>query len=133
MSRDIFISDLHIGIYAETNLDQTSVHEKSLQAILKYIEDEGARDPADKIRNVVILGDWLDLWMYRTDAKPIDTPRNAADAYTFIKDRKETLLPTVKQIFDANPNLFASKEPGSFISCINNIAGTMYYVNSSWQ
>lgn len=116
---DIFLSDIHIGIDASTNLYQTSEHQGGLKAILKHIQD------AKNIRNVVILGDWVDLWMYRTSAAP------KADA-DLLEDR-EKLLPTIQQIFRANPGVFTEQKDGSgdFISCMKTIHGRFHYVNGN--
>jgi hypothetical protein len=116
---DVFMSDIHIGIDASTNLYQTSEHQSALKTILKHIQEAG------NIRHVVILGDWVDLWMYTTEAAP------NADA-DLPKDR-ERLLPTVEQIFRANPGVFTEHKDGSgdFISCIKSIRGSLHYVNGN--
>lgn len=117
--KTILLSDLHIGVNAPTNLYQTSEHEPSLKAILKYIKDNG-----NQIRDVVILGDWVDLWMYpstaiRMNEMPPEGKRN-------------NFLPTVEQIFEANPNIFTRQPDGlDFVSCLDYIKGDLYYVNGN--
>lgn len=116
---DVFLSDVHIGIDASTNLYRTSAHQAGLKAILKHIQD------AKNIRNVVILGDWVDLWMYKTSAAP--------DAKANLSKDRERLLPTVEQIFRANPLVFTEQKDGSgdFVSCIKAIRGDLHYVNGN--
>ena len=115
--RDIFLSDLHIGVDATTNLYQSKVHEPGLKAVLRYIQN------GKDIRDIVILGDWVDLWMYRTTA----VPQRELQA-----DREE-LLPDVAQIFAANSRLFTEQTDGSgdFITCLRNISGKLYYINGN--
>jgi UDP-2,3-diacylglucosamine pyrophosphatase LpxH len=117
---DIFLSDIHIGINAQTNLYQKSEHEAGLKAILKYVQENG-----EQIRNVVILGDWLDLWMYKTTAHP--------DSAFSIDSPPDNILPTVRQIIEVNPNVFTEQLDGSgdFISCIRKISGGFYYTNGN--
>lgn len=116
--KSIFLSDLHIGVDAPTNLYQTSKHQPSLKAILKYIQENGKN-----IRDVVILGDWIDLWMYNSTARPM----------TEMPTDRATILPTVKQIIEANPGVFKNNNDntGDFISCINSIQGNFYYVSGN--
>ncbi|HEY6873681.1 MAG TPA: hypothetical protein VI298_13245 [Geobacteraceae bacterium] len=119
--RDIFLSDLHIGVDAATNLYLSSAHEPELKAVLRYIQDN-----ADQIRNVVILGDWIDLWMYRTTAVPMER-------LPVKREDRENFLPTPGQIFEANPSLFRKQSDGSgdFVTCIENITGNFYYVRGN--
>jgi UDP-2,3-diacylglucosamine pyrophosphatase LpxH len=109
--RDIFLSDIHIGVDASTNLYQSSVHGPALKAVLQYIQD-----PKNEIRNVIILGDWIDLWMYKTTAVPMET----------IPENREGFLPTARQIFEANPGIFAD-----FAACMKKISGKFYYLNGN--
>jgi UDP-2,3-diacylglucosamine pyrophosphatase LpxH len=117
---DIFLSDIHIGINAETNLYQKSEHEAGLKAILKYVQENGTQ-----IRNVVILGDWLDLWMYKTSARPNST--------FSIDSPPDDVLPTARQIIEVNPNVFTEQADGSgdFVSCIRKISGRFHYTNGN--
>ncbi len=116
---DIFLSDIHIGIDASTNLYQSTKDQPALKAILKHIQESG------NIRNIVILGDWIDLWMYRTSATP--------NAKARLPEDRETLLPSVKQIFTANPDVFCKQTDGSgdFVTCIERISGSLHYVNGN--
>lgn len=118
---DIFISDLHIGINAETNLYQKETHEKALKKVLKFIESN-----CEKINNVVILGDWIDLWMYKTTAKPQKIKSDESNI--------NEVLPIAQQIFEQNPGIFADDNKdgmGNFVSCFNKIKGKFYYVNGN--
>jgi UDP-2,3-diacylglucosamine pyrophosphatase LpxH len=114
---DIFLSDIHIGINAKTNLYQREEHEPGLKAILRYIQENG-----EQIRNVVILGDWIDLWMYTTTARPV-TNFSADSA-------KDDILPTVEQIIQANPNVFTEQKSGSgdFVTVTRKITGKVHYI-----
>jgi len=102
--KTIFLSDIHIGTNAPTNLYQTSTCQTNLKRILKYIQDNSSQ-----IKDVVILGDWIDLWMFPSSVVP----------------------PTVQQIMDANPQVFSVQSDGDFISCMDSIQGNLYYVNGN--
>ena len=104
--KTIFLSDLHIGIDAPTNLYQSTTDQANLKRILKYVQDNGSQ-----VKDLVILGDWVDLWMYGTTVVP----------------------PTATQIFQANPQIFTRQSDGSgdFVSCLESIQGTIHYINGN--
>jgi predicted phosphodiesterase len=121
--KNIFLSDLHIGVDAITNLYKSKEHQASLKGILKYIQENGS-----KIRDVVILGDWIDLWMYTSTSVPMaKMPEKNSEGY------RNGFLPTVKQIIEANPSIFQrqKKDLGDFVSCMDSIQGKFYYVNGN--
>ena len=101
----VFLSDIHIGVNAPTNWYQKTVHQKYLKAILRYIRDRGSQ-----IQDLVILGDWFDIWTY---------PPNGS-------------LPTIKDIFNKNKEIFSSvDDSGDFISCLDSIRGQFYYIRGN--
>jgi len=104
--KTIFLSDIHIGTDAVTNLYKTDTNQANLKRILSYIQNNG-----HQIKDVVILGDWVDLWMYPSSIVP----------------------PTVQQIMDANPSVFTRQTDGSgdFISCMDSIQGNLHYINGN--
>ena len=101
----IFLSDLHIGLNTPTNWYQKSLHQKYLKAILRYIQSNGYR-----VRDVVILGDWFEYWMYLPKG-PI--PIN------------------LREIFQANADIFTPARDGDFISCLDSIQGNFCYINGN--
>jgi UDP-2,3-diacylglucosamine pyrophosphatase LpxH len=101
----IFLSDLHIGLNVATNWYQKSVHQKYLKAILRYIQTNGSQ-----IKDVVILGDWFDYWMYLP---------------------KEPLPVSLEEIFAANQDIFAPSGDGDFITCMDSIQGDLRFVNGN--
>jgi len=113
--KNFFLSDLHIGVDAPTNLYQSKAQEPRLKAILRYIQN------CKDVRDVVILGDWLDLWMYPSTAVPMNE----------LPVDRSTILPTVEQIIEANPGVFQKNDRGDFISCIDSIKGNFYYINGN--
>ncbi|MCR3759689.1 metallophosphoesterase [Clostridium felsineum] len=103
--KTIFISDTHIGQNTPENWYQKSVHEKYLKAILQYVQSN-----AEDIQDVVILGDWFDLWMY--------TPQPQISA-------------TLNNIINNNLNVFTKQSDGDFITCMDSIQGNLYYVHGN--
>ena len=93
-SRTVFVGDLHIGSGAETNWYQKSVHEPLLKCFLRYLQ-ENARN----IDELVILGDWFDLWNYHPFCAP----------------------PSVALIMDQNPGVFQRQTDGDFISLLEEV------------
>ncbi len=93
-SRTVFVGDLHIGSGAETNWYQKSVHEPLLKCFLRYLQ-ENARN----IDELVILGDWFDLWNYHPFCAP----------------------PSVALIMDQNPGIFQRHNDGDFISLLEEM------------
>ena len=102
----IFLSDIHIGTNGPTNWYQQSLHEPYLKAALKYVQDNAAR-----VEDLVVLGDWFDLWTYL----PSDAP------------------PQVSDIFAANPGVFTrqSDSSGDFVTCLDAVEGGLYFVNGN--
>ncbi len=93
-SRTVFVGDLHIGSGAETNWYQKPVHEPLLKCFLRYLQ-ENARN----IDELVILGDWFDLWNYHPFCAP----------------------PSVGLIMDQNPGIFQRRNDGDFISLLDDV------------
>jgi UDP-2,3-diacylglucosamine pyrophosphatase LpxH len=97
---DIFISDLHIGRNKPNNWYQRNVHDPILKSILEHISDK----KKNNIRNVIILGDWLDVW---NDLPGDDITR-------------------LDQIKDANEDIFHR-----FNDCFNKISGEVFFRNGN--
>jgi UDP-2,3-diacylglucosamine pyrophosphatase LpxH len=93
-----------MGINYKTNIYQQNFHEPYLKTILKYVQDN-----ASQIQDLVILGDWLDFWMYPAEEQP----------------------PTVQDILAAHPGVFHPSDSGDFISCMDSIQGNIIYVNGN--
>lgn len=102
--KTIFMSDIHIGIDFPTNLYQSSKNQANLKKILSYIQANAAQ-----IKDVVILGDWLDLWMYPSSIRP----------------------PVAQQIMEENPQVFTPQTDGDFVSVMDSIQGNLVYVNGN--
>lgn len=66
-NKTVFVSDLHIGTGAETNWYQKSVHEQLLKNFLRYLQAD-----ENHVDELVILGDWFDLWNYHPFSSPPD-------------------------------------------------------------
>ncbi len=92
--RTVFVGDIHIGSGAETNWYQKSVHEPLLKCLLRYL-----RDNSRNIEELVILGDWYDLWNYHPFCSP----------------------PTIGLIMKQNPGLFERQSDGDFISLLDDV------------
>lgn len=98
----IFISDVHIGNNSSTNWYQSSEHEVYLKAMLQYIQAN-----SKEIQDVIMLGDWLDLWMY--------TPNMHIPAST-------------EEIINKNLGIFTKQSDGDFITCMDKIQGNLCYI-----
>jgi len=61
----IFISDVHIGDNSPTVWYQQRYHEPYLKAIFDYVNAN-----AGSIRELIILGDFVDFWTYPPDVRP---------------------------------------------------------------
>lgn len=70
----VFISDVHIGNNTPTVWYQKAYHEPFLAALLDYVTDN-----APHIRELVILGDFVDFWTYPPHARPPSFAEIAAD------------------------------------------------------
>ncbi len=93
--RTVFVGDIHIGSGAETNWYQKSVHEPLLRCFLRYLKDN-----ANNIDELVILGDWFDLWNYHPFCAP----------------------PTVGLIMEQNHGIFKRQaDGGDFISLLDDV------------
>lgn len=92
--RTVFVGDLHIGSGAETNWYQKSVHEPLLKCFLRYLQDNSRN-----FEELVILGDWFDLWNYHPFCAP----------------------PTIGLIMDQNPGIFERQNDGDFISLLDKV------------
>lgn len=103
---NVFISDIHIGVKDNrTNWYQKEVHQKYLKAILTYIHDRG-----DQIQDLVILGDWFDLWNHIPEEMPSCLDK-------IFKDNEEIFNP--------------SNDKGDFVSCLDSINGEFRFVNGN--
>ena len=98
--RTVFVSDLHIGTGAETNWYQKSVHEPLLKNFLRYLQSG-----ENHVDELVILGDWFDLWNYH----PFSSP------------------PDVALIMRQNPALFQRHVDGDFVSLLDAVK--VRYIN----
>jgi UDP-2,3-diacylglucosamine pyrophosphatase LpxH len=98
--RTVFVSDLHIGSGADTNWYQKSVHEPLLKNFLRYLQA-----CENSIEELVILGDWFDLWNYH----PFSSP------------------PDVQQIMRQNPGVFTRQPDGDFITLMDKMR--VRYIN----
>jgi UDP-2,3-diacylglucosamine pyrophosphatase LpxH len=63
--RIVVISDVHIGDGSPTVWYQQSLHEPFLAALLDYVAET-----ADSVRELVILGDFVDFWTYPSSRRP---------------------------------------------------------------
>jgi len=79
--RIVFISDVHIGDNSPTVWYQKSFHEPYLVSVLDYIVAN-----ANRIAELIILGDFVDFWTYPPERKP----------------------PSFAEIAGANPAIFAA-------------------------
>ncbi|MBU1106745.1 MAG: hypothetical protein KKB51_08780 [Candidatus Riflebacteria bacterium] len=100
LKRTVFVSDLHIGTGAETNWYQRSVHEPLLKNFLRYLQMG-----ENHVEELVILGDWFDLWNYH----PFSSP------------------PDVALIMRQNPAIFTRHADGDFVSLLDTVK--VRYVN----
>ncbi|PKL45439.1 MAG: hypothetical protein CVV41_00145 [Candidatus Riflebacteria bacterium HGW-Riflebacteria-1] len=98
--RTVFVSDLHIGTGVDTNWYQKSVHEPLLKNFLRYVQSG-----ENHIDELVILGDWFDLWNY----PPFSSP------------------PDLALIMRQNPAIFTRHADGDFVSLLDTV--DVRYVN----
>lgn len=75
----VVLSDVHIGNNTSTCWYQSRVHDPYLVAALRWIVEN-----AGSIREVILLGDLVDLWTYPPSVRP----------------------PSMQEIIDANPAIF---------------------------
>ncbi len=64
-NRIMILSDIHIGIDAQSNWYQSTIHQDMLIQSLKW-----AQNPANNVRELVLLGDLVDLWTYPPGITP---------------------------------------------------------------
>lgn len=95
----LFLSDVHIGMNETWDWYQKDIHEPYLLAMLKY-----GCDPKTNIDDIVILGDFIDLWL----VPPQEKPR------------------TVAEIVKANPEVFKQ-----LTECAQKIKGKVYYITGN--
>jgi UDP-2,3-diacylglucosamine pyrophosphatase LpxH len=98
-NRVVFISDVHIGDNSPTVWYQKAFHEAFLSAFLDHVI-EGA----DQIRELVILGDFIDFWTYPPNVRP----------------------PGVAAIVAANPNILGPR--GKLAQAVTALGGRVSYV-----
>lgn len=98
--RTVFVSDLHIGSGSETNWYQKTVHEPLLKNFLRYLQDS-----EKSIDELVILGDWFDLWNYHPFCSP----------------------PSIEVILKQNPGVFERQSDGDFITLLDKVK--VRYIN----
>lgn len=100
---NVFLSDLHIGTSAESNWFQKDVHTRLIKSVIEYILQNSRQ-----VNDVVLLGDWFELWNY---------PPNST-------------VPSLEEIFARNPELFArTSDEKNFISLMEGIDGSLRFVN----
>ena len=61
----VAISDVHLGTDHPCVWYQRSLHEPYLLALLEWVVDQ-----ADHVRELVLLGDIVDVWTYPMDERP---------------------------------------------------------------
>lgn len=97
-----------MGTNEKENWYQKYVHEKALKSVLSYITSKGKN-----VKDVVILGDFFDNWMYERNAK-IPSPSEI-----------------VSNCIDANKDVFEPGNEGNFIDMMEAIGGDFYYINGN--
>ncbi|SEW14896.1 substrate-binding domain-containing protein [[Clostridium] fimetarium] len=95
----IILSDIHIGTTAPTVWYRKEVHERYLIAILDSIID-----CANKIQEVILLGDIFEFWSYPPNVIP----------------------PTLDDIITANPNILGAK--GKLRQLLSALKGRIIYI-----
>lgn len=95
----IVLSDIHIGTTAPTVLYRKEIHEKYLISIFDDIIAY-----ANKIQEVILLGDIFELWAYPPDELP----------------------PVIDDIIAANPNILGSM--GKLSQALSALRGRMTYI-----
>jgi len=95
----IILSDIHMGTTAPTVRYRKEVHEKYLLAIFEDIIER-----ANKIREVILLGDIFEFWSYPPNELP----------------------PTLDDIIKANPNILGTK--GKLRQVLSALKGRVVYI-----
>ncbi|MEZ5182810.1 MAG: hypothetical protein R2702_13200 [Acidimicrobiales bacterium] len=95
----VVLSDVHLGTAAPTVWFQPPVHGPALAQLLRWVVDQ-----ASHIRELVLLGDVVDLWTYPADAVP----------------------PTFADVVAANPEVLGPD--GLVASCLDALDGAVTYV-----
>lgn len=95
----VVLSDVHLGTDAPTVWFQPSVHGPALERVLRWVVDQ-----APAIRELVLLGDIVDLWTYPIDEVP----------------------PTFADIVAANPDVLGPD--GLLAACLDALDGAVTYV-----
>ncbi len=92
-TRRFFISDVHLGGDADKAWFQPKIHETPLLAFFDHIAKQ------DDVKDLVLLGDFFDTWMFPMDQKP---PAIAG----IVKSRYPKIVEAVKQAAKAVENVF---------------------------
>jgi len=95
----IILSDIHMGTTAPTVRYRKDIHEKYLLAIFEDIIER-----ANKIREVILLGDIFEFWSYPPNELP----------------------PTLDEIIDANPNILGVN--GKLRQVLSALKGRIVYL-----
>ncbi len=96
----IILSDIHIGTNQPTNWYQANIHGPYIQAVLNYLMAH-----ADQIKELILLGDFVDLWTYLPSEIPatfteiIQNPQNK-DLFKLIR----VLVDKIKKVSFVNGN-----------------------------
>ena len=95
----VFLSDVHIGDNSPTVWYQKDFHEPYLVALLDHVIAQ-----AGEVRELIILGDFIDYWTYPPSRRP----------------------PGFRQIADANPAIFGPR--GKLAQVLSALKGRVTYV-----
>ncbi len=98
-SKIVVLSDIHIGDGGPTCWYQSAVHERHLLGILEWVIDH-----RDEVRELVLLGDVVDLWTYPFGQRP----------------------PEFAAIVAANPRLFGAH--GAFSQVLDALDGAVTWI-----
>ncbi|MCB1031883.1 MAG: metallophosphoesterase [Acidimicrobiales bacterium] len=95
----VVLSDIHIGTDVPTVWFQPEIHQRGLERVLKWVVDQ-----ASHIKELILLGDVVDLWTYPMDMKP----------------------PTFGEIIETHPTIFG--EQGLIAECLEALEGAVTYL-----
>ncbi|MFZ3007341.1 MAG: metallophosphoesterase [Phenylobacterium sp.] len=95
----VFLSDVHIGDNSPTVWYQKDFHEPFLVALLDHVIGE-----ADQVRELIILGDFIDYWTYPPNRRP----------------------PGFREIAAANPAIFGPR--GKLAQVLSALKGRVTYI-----
>ncbi|NOZ11003.1 MAG: hypothetical protein GXP09_08200 [Gammaproteobacteria bacterium] len=96
----VVLSDIHIGTNSPTNWYQAGIHGPYVQAILNYLITH-----ADQIKELILLGDFVDLWTYL----PSETPPTFAEIVQNTQNKSlfniiRTLVDKIEKVSFVNGN-----------------------------